>query len=367
MRRSANLQRLLLLGLTCPVIGLNVWILSQVYRYFEGLFSLLAVAAILSFLLNYPVRWLERTKFSRTQAVSVVLLVALTLLVVLGVTLVPTVIEQSVQLFRKIPDWLTEAQQNIQHLDFWARQRRLPINLQDLANQVNRRIEDQVQALVSQVLGLALGTVSGLVNFLLVIVLAFYMLLYGDRLWQGVIKLLPRRFGTSLSASLQLNFHNFLISQLLLGLFMFVALTPIFWLMGVSFALLFALIIGVANLIPLIGAALGIGLVILLVMFQNLWLSLQVAIAAVVVQQIKDNLLGPRLMGDIIGLNPIWIFVALLAGGQIAGLLGVFVAVPIAGTIKLTFDELRHPYRRPSLKAAHPVDAATPGDSDPLG
>jgi predicted PurR-regulated permease PerM len=58
-------------------------------------------------------------------------------------------------------------------------------------------------------------------------------------------------------------------------------------------------------------------------------------------QQVKDNLLAPRLLGNFIGLNPIWIFVAILMGYEIAGLLGTLVAVPIAGTIKGTFDAIK--------------------------
>jgi len=67
----------------------------------------------------------------------------------------------------------------------------------------------------------------------------------------------------------------------------------------------------------LIGATLGIGLVIILFLFQNWWLAIQVAMAAIFMQQI--NLLAPRLMGNFTGLNPIWIFIALLMGAQIAG------------------------------------------------
>jgi predicted PurR-regulated permease PerM len=61
---------------------------------------------------------------------------------------------------------------------------------------------------------------------------------------------------------------------------------------------------------------------------------------AVIMQQIKDNLLAPKLMGNFIGLNPLWIFIAILMGFEIAGLLGTLVAVPIAGTIKGTFDAI---------------------------
>jgi predicted PurR-regulated permease PerM len=60
-----------------------------------------------------------------------------------------------------------------------------------------------------------------------------------------------------------------------------------------------------------------------------------------VLQQIRDNIIGPKLMGDITGLNPIYVFVVLLAGLQVGGLLGAFLAVPIAGTIKGTIDALQ--------------------------
>jgi len=55
-------------------------------------------------------------------------------------------------------------------------------------------------------------------------------------------------------------------------------------------------------------------------------------------QQIKDNILAPKLMGDFTGLNPVWIFISLLVGGQVAGFLGVIVAIPIAATLKDTID-----------------------------
>jgi len=62
----------------------------------------------------------------------------------------------------------------------------------------------------------------------------------------------------------------------------------------------------------------------------------------VLMQQVKDNLIAPKLMGDFIGLNPIWIFVAILIGFEVAGLLGTLISVPIAGTIKGTYDAIRH-------------------------
>jgi predicted PurR-regulated permease PerM len=340
MHRSASFQRLLLLGLSGPLLAINIWILSQVFLYFHQLITVLIIAAILAFLLNYPVRILERFYRNRTHAVTVVLLLTLALFAILGITLVPIVINQTSELLNNIPAWLKASNENLVRLDTWTKARRLPLDLEVLSRSINARIESQVQVLATQVVGLALGTLSGLLDTILVIVLAFYMLLYGKKLWEGIVNLLPPQIGLPFSESLRINFQNFFISQILLGLFMVATLIPIFLIMEVPFALLFALLIGIGELIPFIGATLGIGLVTLLVMLNNFWLAIRVAIAAIVMQQIKDNILAPRLMGEFIGLNPILIFVALLVGFKVAGVLGVIIAVPLAGTIKGTLDAI---------------------------
>ncbi len=340
-RRSADLQKLIILGLSGPVIALNVWLVTLVLRYFEHLLTVLVVSAILAFLLNYPVEFFERARIKRIGAVVIVLLVAVTVLVILGVTLVPVLVAQTTQLLEKIPGWLEASRQNLDFWDAWARTRSFPIDLKSFGGRVSTQIESQIQEVATQALGFALGTVSGLIDSILVIVLASYMLLYGGRLWQGLIHLLPPKFGIPISESLRKNFHNFFLSQVLLALFMAGGLIPVFLVLKVPFTLLFALIIGIAELIPFIGAALGIGLVTILIMFQSVWLAFQFAIVAVILQQIRDNVLAPKMMGEFTGLNPLWIFIALLMGLQIGGFLGVVVAVPIAGTIKGTIDALR--------------------------
>lgn len=95
MRCPAKLQRLLILGLSGPLLALNFWILYQVFLYFQQLITVLAVSAILAFLLNYPVRFLARFYRSRSQSVIVVLLLTLALLAILGITLVPIIINQT--------------------------------------------------------------------------------------------------------------------------------------------------------------------------------------------------------------------------------------------------------------------------------
>ncbi|MBF2026733.1 MAG: AI-2E family transporter [Oscillatoriales cyanobacterium C42_A2020_001] len=352
MRRSANLQRLLILGLSGPIVALNVWVLTQLFQFFQGLITILVTAAILAFLLNYPVRLFQRAKFSRAQAVTLVLFITVTLMVITGITIVPIITEQTAQLFSKIPGWLQASADNIKTLDGWAKARNLPLDLMGFSDRINNQIEGLLQSLPKQALDLAILTFSGLIASTLVLVLAFYMLLYGNQLWNGLINLFPPQYGFPFRDSLELNFHNFIVSQILLAVFMGVALIPVFLALQVPFALLFAVLIAIAEVIPLVGPTLGIGLVAILLMLQNPWLAIQVTISATILQQVRDNVLAPKLLGDITGLNPIWIFIALLMGLQIGGFLGIIVAVPIAGTIKGTLEAVRKSHVKTKEPAA---------------
>jgi predicted PurR-regulated permease PerM len=361
MRRpSPNFQNLLIIGLGFPIIGLNLWVLSQLFRYFEHPIVILTVAALVAFLLNYPVKILERLHVKRTPAIVCVLLITVTLVVILGVTVLPSAIEQTTQLVQQVPEWIRASNENINAWEEWGKLKGLPIDLNVLRTQINTKIDTQLQEIGAQVLGLAVGTLSGVLDTLSIVVLSVYMLLYGNRLWMGIIDLLPDRIGTPLSTSIRLNFQNFFISQLLLGAFMASTLTPTFFFLKVPFGLSFAILIGASELIPFVGASLGIGLVTLLIMLKNLGLGVSVLIASIIMQQIKDNLLAPKLMGEFIGLNPIAILICLLIGGQIAGLLGIIVAVPIAGTIKGTIDLIR----KESQHAPQPEFAGESVDSE---
>jgi predicted PurR-regulated permease PerM len=348
MRRlTTNTQKLLLFGFGFPAIGLNLWVLSQFFRYFEHLITVLTIAALIAFLLNYPVKILERLHFRRIPAIIGVLFVTVALLIILGVTVVPDAIRQTTELVKQVPEWIQSSNANINAWEEWGKSKGLLLDFNVLRTQINAKIDTQLQILGTQAVGLAFGTLSGVLDILSIFVLAVYMLLYGDRLWIGIVHLLPDRIGVPLSESLRLNFQNFFISQLILGTFMASILTPIFFFLKVPFSLSFAILIGAAELIPFIGASLGIGIVTILIMLKDFGLGVSVLISSIILQQIKDNLLAPKLMGEFTGLNPIAILICLLTGGQIAGLLGVIVSVPIAGTIKGTIDLIRKQSQQP--------------------
>lgn len=333
-------SRYLAIVLAAPLIVLNWWAFSSIVDYFHSLIVILVGASLLAFLLNYPVEWMEQQGGRRSQVSILVFLLALSLLLALGITLIPIALTQAQQLVARLPEWIESGRRQLILLNEQAENMGLPVNLDALVVQINDRVKGQLQAIAAQALNLAVLTVTSLLDFLLTMVLTFYLLQHGDRLWQSLLDWLPAGVRQPFSQTLRLSFQNFFIGQIIVATCMASALIPAFLWLKVPFGLLFGLTIGIMALVPY-GGTVGIAIVTLLVALQNAWLGLQVLIAAVIVQQILENLIAPRILGSITGLNPVWVLVSVLTGARIAGLLGVVMAVPIAMVIKTALGALR--------------------------
>ncbi len=332
--------RLTAIALVAPLMVLNAWAVSSIFNYFNSLIVILVGASLLAFLLNYPVSWMERQGARREQVAILVFLVALSILLALGVTLVPLVLTQAQQLVIRLPEWIDSGRYQLLLLNQWADNQGLPLNLDALLVQINDRLKGQLQSIASQVLNLAVLTVTSLLDFVLTMVLAFYLLQHGDSLWQSLIEWLPAKIRQPFSQTLRLSFQNFFIGQLIFGTCMAFALIPTFLWLKVPFGLLFGLTIGIMALIPF-GGTVGIIVTTLLVALQDFWLGSRVLIAAVIVQQVLENLVAPRILGSVTGLNPVWILISVLTGARVGGLLGVIVAVPTAVVIKTALSAVR--------------------------
>lgn len=117
-------------------------------------------------------------------------------------------------------------------------------------------------------------------------------------------------------------------------------LTTALILLDAPYGLLFGIGIGLMSLVPF-GGGTGIFLFSLLLMSRNFWFGLKVLAIAVVLLQINDNFVAPRVLGNLVGLNPFWLLISLFLGAKLGGSLGIFLAIPIASFIKSLVDAIR--------------------------
>lgn len=359
--------------LTLPFIVLNGWVLLQLVQYFEPLFTIFILSAVLAYVLNYPVQFLYRSGVRRRYAVLLVLVVSLVVLITLGVTLFPTVVTQLNEIVTLLPDWIAALSQKLEVLQAWALSRRLPVHLNRLVAQFSDRLPGELQALADQSVTLTLDAIGSLSEALLVIVLTLYLLLDGRRVWNGVFQWVPQKYRERSAQQLESNFNRYFIGQATMGLIMGTALTLAFFFLNVPYSLLLGLLVGLMTLIPF-GDILSFGLISLLVAAQDLGLGIKTLAVAATIDQIVDQAIAPRVLGGFTGLRPIWVIISLLIGTKIAGLPGLLTAVPVAGFIQDLIEDRQRsavesaaPESTPESAIAHQAEASHPTVSqDPI-
>ena len=341
------------------VIGFLVWLLAPVLMPF-------AVAGMLAYLGDPLPDRLERLRMYRTWAVSIVFFVLVLLLVGALLLLVPLISDQIENLVHNLPhyvDW-------IQNTALPWLQRKLSLDpdafdTSRLMATIRGHI-GSIGAVATTVLGTvsrsSFGAVMWLTNVVLVPVVAFYLLRDWDRLIAYIDSVLPRSVQPTVAhlaresdAVLGAFVRGQLLVMLALGIFYGVALTMV----GLSVGPLIGMVAGLLSFVPYLGFMVGFGaaLIAALVQYGDWAHPLLVCGVFLGGQLLEGYVLVPKLGGDKIGLHPVAVIFAVLAGGYLVGFLGVLLALPAASVIMVLLRYLLERYRLSELyREAGPDD-----------
>jgi predicted PurR-regulated permease PerM len=280
---------------------------------------------------------LERLGASRLAATTIITLVTLLVFIMVFLLVVPTLINQAVSLFNVAPQLFSDLQA--------FRTERVPqlmdesSALRQSLSSIGATIQDKGGELLSTVLSSASSIVSIVTLFVIVPVVAVYLLLDWDNMTARIDTLLPRDHAPvvrKLAKEIDLTLAAFIRGMgtvcLVLGTYYAVALM----LVGLQFGLVVGFIAGLITFIPYIGALVGGALAIGLGLFQfwGDWVSLGLITGIFVIGQVLEgNVLTPKLVGNSVGLHPVWLLLALSVFGSLFGFVGLLIAVPVAASI----------------------------------
>ncbi len=212
-------------------------------------------------------------------------------------------------------------------------------------SRVTRLLEKTFHNWVNQALGLITGTLNGLLYTLSGFLLVFYLLLDGPRLRQGFMSLLPTSARDTTGYFLD-NFHTvmftFIKGQVLLGVLTGLYMCAIFSIFHVPYAIFLGCFFGVAEILPVVGTYIGFIPAIAVILFSGTpLLILPVWACSYVYQTLKDNVLAPKVVGEVMGLHPLVVILSILIGAQTAGLVGILLALPMASALNVVIRYLR--------------------------
>ncbi len=332
-----------------------------------------AVAALFAYLGDPVTDWLQSRGLSRALAVSVVFVLLSLLIVALLLVVLPLLEDQILRLVDVLPAFVDWAKQAAGPL--LERAENAGINVLDRDRLVAMLQEHFKEAtgiassVVSSFARSGLALVNWVMNLVLIPVVAFYLLRDWDLIVERVRELLPRTLEptvATLASQSNSVLGAFLRGQLTVMLALGLVYSVGLWLVGLDLAILVGMSAGFISFVPYLGAIVGVVLGVVGALFQygDLFHVAMVLVVFGVGQTLEGVVLTPLLVGDRIGLHPVAVIFAVLAGGQLFGFLGVLLALPVASVVMVLLRHAHERYRSSGLydvaNDEAPVDSAPP-------
>ena len=317
---------------------LSFWLL---YRFNQVVF-ILFIAIVIGTVIRPAVAWLHQRGLPRTAGVLLVYLLLLILLSGFLLLLFPLIVEQSTTIAAAVPGYyqnLREWMVNYPNQLIMRLSEFLPATLPSL--KPVQQTGQEVMASAGQALGYVILAAKVFFTAIVILVLAFYWTLDGPRTIQAFLLLVPQDQRESISellSAMGTKVGFYVAGQGILCLVIGIMALLAYLLIGLPNALVLALMAGVLEAVPMIGPLLGAipaALVALSIAPDKLvW----VIVATVVIQQLENSLLVPRVMSKAVGVNPFVTLLALFAFSSLFGLAGALMAVPMAAIIQLVLN-----------------------------
>jgi predicted PurR-regulated permease PerM len=354
--------------LTTAVVLGALFLLWQV-RTFIGWF---VIALFLAAVLNPAVNWLQRRHrlMKRPLAIGLTYLgVLVALLLVVGI-FVPVLVDQINGFIKFVTTAANAPEGPTEYIKGLAKQNGLGGLFQRFSDQLHelrKQLGGVLQNLLSSSGQIAISLAGMIAALATVLTLTFFLLLGSERYVNAGVGLFPERHqplvGRLLSKSAG-AISGYITGNLAISVICGITTFIVLLLLGMPYAAPLALLVAVLDLIPLVGATLGGALLVIVGLFVEPWKAVVLLVYIVVYQQVEGSVLQPLVYSKAVQLNGLVILIALLVGGQLLGIPGALLAIPVAEIIRIVVTELLA-YRRTTQEANEPAVASSSPPTTP--
>jgi predicted PurR-regulated permease PerM len=309
----------------------------------RNILVLVIIALFIAVSLDPAVRWLIKRGLRRSHAVTLVVLLMLTLFGVFIWSIVPPLIDQGSKLIADLPGYLKKLPEQSRPFRELSDRYNLTNRLSDLAATLPAKIAGGALGFVQQFFGLLFSTLT-------VLVLTIYFMADMPRMRRGLVRLFPHRRRPQVADIVNVVVDKvgaYMIGNLIISLFAGVSTFMCLSLVRVPFALPLAIAVAITDLIPLVGATLGAALCVLVTFFTvDLWpAGVVVLVFFIVYQQVENYLIAPRVLRNTVDLSSVSVLLVALIGGSVLGVVGALMSIPIAAAVKVVIS--------PTIEAMH--------------
>lgn len=306
-------------------------------------------AFVIAYLIAPLVECGVRLGIPRLVVILVIYLVVGGILVLAGIYLIPMLLQESLHLIRQLPNWTTAVER---YWSFWLRrlhQAPIPSSVRKALTQSTHHLETNLFQIVRSLLTIVWRLVPGLISAFVAPILAFFVLKDLDRIrsrFWSVIPLEWRPAVFKLGLDVDRTLNGFIRGQLLVALA--VGILSAMWtaFLGIPFAILIGALAAITDVLPYLGPVVGAIPAIILAFTISPWKVAYVVAGFIVIHQLEGTVIAPKVVGESVGLHPLIVIFALLVGGEVDGITGLLLAVPLTAVVKVV---IAHLFRRLSV------------------
>jgi predicted PurR-regulated permease PerM len=324
-------------------------ILFSIFQFIEAVLTPFFIAMIISYILNPVVRLLNHRKVPRTIAVLLIYSVFIASVTVVIMNVIPMFIEQLGELNEHLPQLTMKAQSLV---DGFNQSEMLPVSVRSGINNSVAKLESSISLAISNYLDQIGTTINVLFIAFIVPFLAFYILKDFQLIEKTAIAIVPkehRKQTVKLLIDIDTALGNYIRGQLLVCVIIGILAYVGYWSIHMPYPLLLASVVAVFNIIPYLGPFFGATPAIVMASTVSLKMVLLVAAINLAIQILEGNVISPQVVGRSLHMHPLFIIFALLVGGEVAGIMGLILAVPFFAVMKVIVQHVfLHYVHRPT-------------------
>lgn len=331
------------------ILALTAFMLNK-FKILGTVLRCIVFSAVLAYVLNPLVNKLEQKNIKRGYGVAIVYIIIILVVVILGIAVLPKTVLEIKNLFEALPQYADNSVRMFNAFLQKIKSQTTNSGVDDtidsltsyiskiygnLSNSLAKSAENGAQQFTKFVTTAISNTISAVLNLVLVLIITFYFLVDKTTYKNKLEKLVPNKLQTDLGyvwTEINTILSEFIRGRIILALFVGVLTAILLLILRVDFAIVIGIVTCVADIVPYVGPLLGFVPAFLFALVDSPVKAIIVAIFYVFIQWMENNLLAPKIIGDSMGLNPLFIFLAIVIGGGIFGVWGMVFSVPLAAT-----------------------------------
>lgn len=325
---------------------LTVFLVYMLYKYRITAASILKpfiFSIILAYLLNPIVQVFEKRNIPRIYSVIIVYLIFLALILVFALILVPRLIKDIKVMVVNLPYYSLQFQNMVNSFQETYMNSNLPQGIKDVISESIINLQDLIIVTLQSILDSVVNAFSKILNIIIVPVIVFYLLKDAAYFKKQALLLLPKKHRNKtilLFRDIDNAFGRFIRGQIIVAMFISILTTTALTIINVKYAVILGLFAGISDIIPYFGPIIAIIPTVLFALFDSPAKAIYAAFAFILIQQIEGGILTPKIIGESVGVHPVYVILSLFIGGKLMGIVGMILAVPVLVAIKLTVRHL---------------------------